>query len=80
MSEFCPPGFVRDDTENADGVEVFHRDGIAWNQAPIPPIDHLCTVQTDGWLFITHYHRCACGAHRFPGRSSRWSRLNSRIP
>lgn len=77
--EFCPDGFVRDDAQSeGEGLDVFHRDGVSWSQAPRPDPDHLCEVQTDGWQFITHFQRCACGAHRFPGRSPKWVGRNTR--
>lgn len=78
MTEFCPDGFVADPVLTSPALEVYHRDGIPWHQAPLPAPDHLCEVQTDGWQYITHFQRCACGAHRFPGRSSKWQRRNTR--
>jgi hypothetical protein len=45
--------------------DVRHRDGVPWNEAPIPRRLHRCSVQTSGWTGpagLTQILRCACGA------------------
>lgn len=74
---FQAPGF-EPDPANDGQCDVYHRDGVPFTQAPVLPSDHLCEVQTDGWRYITHFQRCACGAYRFPGRSSKWVGRNTR--
>lgn len=75
---FCPPGFLPDPDHTTFDFEVYHRDGIPWNRAPIPPDDHTCQTQTDGYRYITHFQRCACGAYRLPAESCRWQNRNIR--
>lgn len=43
-------------------VDVTHRDGVAWFDAPIPRRWHRCSPQTKGWHNLTLVLRCACGA------------------
>ena len=42
--------------------DIKHRDGVAWHDAPLPPKRHDCFVQTSGWIGLSQYVRCACGA------------------
>lgn len=55
-----------------------HRDGIPWNKAPLPSVLHWCSPQTVGWIGTDRVERCACGAIRNPGISTRWMERNSR--
>lgn len=57
-----------------DGVQ--HRDGVCWYDAPVPWRWHKCRTQTAGWVGLTRYERCACGAVRRNGRE--WFDRNTR--
>ena len=58
-------------------VSVFHRNGIRWDQAPLPSRFHRCRVQTFLSLEGRGFQRCACGAIRLSGRL-RWMHRNLR--
>lgn len=57
------------DREVADSL---NRNGVRWNEAPAPPVDHRCHAQTvsssrdavGAWVPVS---RCPCGATRVPG-------------
>lgn len=53
-----------------------HKDGIPWDEAPIPRRWHRCKVQTEAWFGFRQYLKCACGAVRIDGGS--WTIKNSR--
>ena len=54
--------------ESEDGsFKMWHKDGVAWNDAPLPPRWHRCKVQTRGYDRLELIERCACGATRFDG-------------
>lgn len=57
-------------------VEVEHRDGVPWDQAPTPRRWHRCKAQTVEWYPETKRERCACGATR--DRGGQWVGRNSR--
>lgn len=42
--------------------EIEHVDGVPWYEAPIPAEDHVCVPQTKGWVGLSQWWRCACGA------------------
>lgn len=59
-------------------TEIYHRHGVPWHNAPIPPRKHVCWAQTDGWInYFTQVQRCACGAIRGDGYMT-WMERNSR--
>ena len=61
----------------------WHRDGVFWHAAKLPPVWHVCRVQSIVPTVLTSDGRtgpllhCACGAVRRP-RSPYWSERNSR--
>lgn len=61
-------------------TEVYNKDGVSWDQAPLPHRWHLCDahVQTRGtYSFFFSRERCACGAiRRLP--DGRWCQKNER--
>ena len=59
--------------------DVQHRGGVWWHEAPIPPADHECWVQTSGWLNSMRVERCACGGTRLNRRGD-WFDRNTRTP
>jgi hypothetical protein len=75
--------FVFDETADyvsEDGrLELHHKDGVPWYQAPAPPRRHTCWAQTDGWTnWVNRVERCACGAIRYDGAHGVWMERNSR--
>lgn len=55
-----------------------HRDGIPWDQAPLPRRFHWCRAWTVGYSpALGRVERCACGAHAY-GSMGGWSGKNSR--
>ena len=64
--------------------DIRHVDGVAWHDAPLPPKRHDCFVQTSGWIGLTQYCRCACGAvcnrpeKGYPPASWHWMERNQR--
>jgi hypothetical protein len=54
----------------------YHKDGVAWYDAPIPPVEHECWVQSRGMVGSFVVDRCACGSIRYNG--SPWENRNSR--
>ena len=44
-----------------DDPGIEHTDGVPWHEAPAPPLDHDCWVQTSGWVGLNQWLRCACG-------------------
>jgi hypothetical protein len=64
--------------------DIRHVDSVAWHDAPLPPADHDCFVQTSGWIGLTQYCRCACGAvcnrpeKGYPAESWHWMERNQR--
>ena len=67
-------GLSRDDVVNR---ALQHRGGVWWHEAPIPPADHECWVQTSGWLNSMRVERCACGGTRLNQRGD-WFDRNTR--
>lgn len=66
------------DFRSDDGrTVVYHREGVAWFEAPLPRLLHRHTVQTEGYLDFEKVERCACGAIRLGGRG-RWLDRNRR--
>jgi hypothetical protein len=58
-------------------LEVFHLDGVAWPDAPLPARLHRCRAQTRAWQnWFTFVERCACGSIRLDGRG--WIDRNER--
>lgn len=58
-------------------TEIFHLDGVAWHEAPVPSRFHHCWPQTRGYVdYLTLIERCACGAIR--GSRFGWSERNTR--
>lgn len=43
---------------------VFHRDGVPWSEAPLPPAIHQCEAWSS--TRANGVERCACGANRYP--------------
>lgn len=64
--------------------DIRHLDGVAWHDAPIPPKRHDCFVQTSGWIGLSQYCRCACGAvcnrpeKGYPAATWHWMERNQR--
>jgi hypothetical protein len=58
-----------------DLVEVEHRGGVPWDEAPKPIRWHRCRAQTVEWFPTGKRERCACGATRTDGP---WEGRNSR--
>lgn len=64
--------------------DIQHLDGVAWHDAPIPRRQHRCWVQTSGWIGLSQYCRCACGAvcnspeKGYPAATWHWMNRNSR--
>lgn len=52
---------------------VIHRDGIPWDEAPLPRRLHRCSP----WSSDLRFDRCACGGMRERGRLF-WDFKNSR--
>jgi hypothetical protein len=50
--------------------------GVSWSDAPLPPMIHRCTPQTQGWIEFDYVGRCACGA--IQGNSGYWQQKNDR--
>lgn len=45
-------------------ADVSHVGGMPWHEAPVPPLDHLCWVQTSTWGGpggMYQLLRCPCG-------------------
>lgn len=61
----------------SDG-DIVHLDGVAWTEATRPPERHQCWVQTEGWLGMTLWQRCPCGAIRDGLSEGAWMERNSR--
>jgi hypothetical protein len=60
-------------------MEISHVDGTAWFEAPAPPLDHDCWVQTFGSTDkLPSVERCPCGATRLDGPDRPWIEKNSR--
>ena len=59
-------------------VGMAHRDGVWWNDAPVPPRWHRCWAQTTGFFEGRRVERCACGAIRYSGDGVGWTDRNSR--
>jgi hypothetical protein len=60
-------------------VELHHRSGVSWFDAPLPKRRHTCRPQTfgyTGWFDLVE--RCACGAIRLGGRDHGWREKNAR--
>lgn len=55
-----------------------HLDGVAWWEAPIPPLLHRCRPQSRGLVGTTRVFRCRCGAISPDAR--RWGERNSCRP
>jgi hypothetical protein len=53
-------------TAAEERIGVVHRDGLPWNEAPLPRRWHRCAP----WTTLNGYWRCACGGwtHSRPGR------------
>jgi hypothetical protein len=56
-------------------IEMIHKDGVPWWDAPLPRRWHRCWPQTTGWVGMTRTQRCACGAMR-TGFDRGWSFRN----
>lgn len=52
-----------------------HKDGIPWDEAPIPRRWHRCKVQTEEWFGLRQYPLCSCGGLKTPYG---WTMKNSR--
>lgn len=74
-----PTGEMVLTTDHGD-TQVSHLNGVSWHEAEVPPPDHACYIQTDGWIGFHRYLRCACGAIRggCKGDPPRWRERNSR--
>lgn len=57
--------------------DIKHLDGVPWHETELPPANHRCWPQTDGWIQFEQVQRCACGAIRY-GRDPVWTRINER--
>lgn len=58
-------GFVLAYRSPDESTEVWHLDGVAWADAPLPRRFHRCRPQTKGTTgFFIRVQRCACGAYR----------------
>jgi hypothetical protein len=70
--------FSLDPKSNPPELEIYHRDGIDWLDAPAPDRRHTCRTQTFAWTNVfTAVHRCACGAIKIaPGG---WQEKNSKL-
>jgi hypothetical protein len=70
--------FTLDPHSNSPELEIYHRDGIDWLDAPAPDRRHTCRTQTFAWTnYFTAVHRCACGAIKIaPGG---WQDKNSKL-
>jgi hypothetical protein len=55
---------------------IYAWEGVWWDQAPKPRRWHRCRPQTWGWIGLSQFFRCACGAGSFDGRT--WTEKNSR--
>ena len=69
--------FVLDPKSDPPELEIYHRNGVDWLNAPTPDRQHTCQTQTFAWTnLFTAVHRCACGAIKIsPGR---WGEKNSK--
>jgi hypothetical protein len=84
MSEPSDPEPVPDESrwqlkhKSDDGrTEIYHLDGLAWHDAPLPLTVHTCRPQTRAWMnWFIFVERCACGAIRYDRR--RWENKNER--
>jgi hypothetical protein len=66
MSVELDPRYVKDTEPASRGTEIWHLDGVAWHDAPIPWRLHRCWAQTFGYVnWFTPIQRCACGAANF---------------
>jgi hypothetical protein len=66
------PGLARSD------ARTWHRDGLPYTVAPLPPKAHQCAAQTCTLAKgLAHEDRCACGATRY-GIYGIWERVNLR--
>jgi hypothetical protein len=65
-------------SSNPPELEIYHRGGVDWLDAPTPNRRHTCRTQTFAWTNIfTAVHRCACGAIKIaPGD---WQEKNSKL-
>lgn len=68
-------------------ADITHTDGVAWNQAALPPRQHRCEAQTTTHSAEGIMQRCACGGARFlsflslydgQAYTPRWVQRNSR--
>jgi len=63
-------------------LELVHKDGVSWMDAPRPFYLHRCRAQSEGWLGLhLQVVRCACGAIAMPDRpwdKPKWMERNSR--
>lgn len=60
-----------------DALRIWHLDGIAWFEAPLPRRFHFCRPQTRGYNSLSPLvERCACGSIRSGGRF--WLERNAR--
>lgn len=50
-------------------TDAQHKDGILWNEAPLPGWFHFCKPQSSAWIGLRRFERCACGAKRLDGRA-----------
>jgi hypothetical protein len=63
------------------GMLILCRQGVWWNEAPLPHRVHRCEAQTKGWTSgSTYVERCACGAIKSEGRwtDKNWRRKGRR--
>lgn len=67
--------FVRDQRTE---VKMWHRGGVPWYDAPVPPERHWCSVQTYGITRGYIVCRCACGGVMLVGDQTTWHDRNSR--
>lgn len=54
------------------------RNGVLWNEAPLPRRRHECEPWTRGRDTAGSVERCACGAIRLDGEQHPWMNKNSR--
>lgn len=59
------------------GFLLWHRNGVPWWEAKLPPTLHVCATQTYGGMPSSRVFRCACGAIAH-GQPRWWGERNSR--
>lgn len=71
-------GMFRDSFRgDAEFYKADHRDGIPWDEAPLPRRWHKCTAWSAEWFGFSQVVHCACGA-AMENIVREWSGKNAR--